>query len=123
MSLLSNIDEVAFSTAYEIDKMYTTKFSGSFAVAASSTPGTLSNVAIKIETNFNGENVLPVMQFSTDNTNWLDAGDTEYTAGAPLTTTAAATCYTTSTTLVIVGANFTGSSKTFYYRAVLILDD
>lgn len=123
MSLLSNIDQVAFSTAYEIDKIYTVKYNGSFSVSASSFPGSLSNVASTTEINPYGVDVHAIMQFSTDNTNWLDAGNREFTAGATLTPKSAATCYTTSSTLVIIGSNFTAGSLTFYYRAVLISDD
>ena len=123
MSLVSNIDKVAFSSAFNIDKVFTTKFSGSFSVGASTSPGSLGNIASTTEAHTFGANVFPVMQFSTDNSNWYDMGSRKFTEGASLQPNFSATCYTTSSSLVIIGQNFTGSSQTCYYRAVLISDD
>lgn len=120
MSLLQNIDRVAFATAFEIDKVYQEKFTGSFTVAASSLPGALGNVTTYIHAQTYGEEVLPVMVFSTNNVDWYEAGSRVFTEGATLEPNFTASCYTTSSTLVIVGQNFTGSPQTCYYKAVLI---
>lgn len=123
MSLVSNISDVAFTSAYDIDKIFTEKFSGSFSVGASSSPGNSGNIATETLANVYGEDVLPVMQFSTNNSDWYDMGSVKYSAGGSLTRDFSATCYTTSSSLVIVGQNFSGSTQTCYYRAVLISDD
>lgn len=123
MSLISNIDDVAFTTAFDIDKIFTQKFSGSFSVGSSSSPGSLGNIATESITNPYGEDVLPVMQFSNNNSTWYDMGSMRYSESTFLDPNFTATCYTTSSNIVIVGQNFTGSSQTCYYRLVLISDD
>lgn len=122
MSLVNNIDKIAFASAFEIDKVYPTLYTGSFNVPASSAPPFLGNIVTEARSQLIGANVFPVMQYSTDNSTWLDMGWMKFTEGATLDTNFTATCYTTSNSLVIVGQNFTGSAQTCYYRAVLVAE-
>lgn len=123
MALVDNIDKVAFASAFEIDKIYPTIFEGSFTVGASGSPPFLGNIATEARAHLFGEDVFPVMQFSTDDATWYDMGWMQFTEGATLDTNFTATCYTTNNSLTIVGQNFTGSSQTCYYRAVLVAED
>lgn len=122
MSLVNNIDRVAFASALEVDKVFPEEFVGSFSVGASSSAPFMGNVVTHTEANLYGEDVLPVMQFSTDSSTWYDAGAKKFSSGTR-DSDFTATCYTTSNSLVIVGQNFTGSSQICYYRAVLVSDD
>lgn len=114
MSLIDNIDNVAFASSIEVDKLSLFKPSGSFSVSASTR--TTSTISHEL-----GEDILPVMQYSTDNNTWFDAGAAKYSASGG--TDFQATCYSTSTTIVVVAENFTGSSVTCYYRIVEVLED
>lgn len=122
MSLASNVDKIAFAASFEIDKLWPEKFISSFSVAASSLPGNLGNIGTVAVAHTRGANVLPYMEFSIDNTTWYNAGDMIYNTG-PFDPTFSATCYTTSTTIVVVGQNFTAGSLTCYYRIRLISED
>lgn len=123
MSQVDNIENIAFSSSFEIDKMFDEIFSGSFPVSASSVPVTFGHVTTTSLNNPYGEDVLAVMQFSTDNSNWYEAGAKIFDDGATLDSNFTATCYTNSNNIVIIGQNFTGSTQTCYYRLLLISDD
>lgn len=114
MSLVDNVDNVAFASSLEVDKLFPTKYSGSFSVAA--TTRTSSTI-----THDYGADIFVVMQFSTDNATWYDSGAAVYNASGG--TTFQATSYTTSTSIVVVAENSTGSPLTCYYRLVIISDD
>lgn len=120
MSLLSNIDNVSYTSALQNDKILGDPITGSFSVGASGSPGSTGNIATTSISHAFGANVLPVMIFSTDNSSFQDGGSTIYTEGAFLDPNFSATCYTTSTTVVVIGQNFTGSTQTCYYKIVLI---
>lgn len=120
MSLTDNILDVAFITSLDNDKILGAPITGSFSVTASGTPPTLGNVGTTSISHDFGEDVLPVMIFSTDDTNYQEAGSMIYTAGATLDTNFTATCYTTSTAVVVVGQNFTNATVTCYYKIVLL---
>lgn len=123
MSQVDHIDDIAFSTAFEVDKVFPIKPSGSFSVAGSASPGSTPNVVTSTVTNPYGEGVLPYMQFSTDGSTWYDAGAMKYVAGGTLDFNFSATCYTTNASLVIVGGNYNGSSQTCHYRVVFISEN
>lgn len=118
-----NIGDKAFATPLEVDKVYDQIFTGSFSVGASAFPGSLGNIATSSITNPYGEDVLTVMQFSTDNSNWYDAGSVIYNPGGTLVKDFTGTVYTTSGNIVVIGHNFTGSTVTCYYRLVLMAED
>lgn len=124
MSQVDHIDDIQFSTAFEVDKIIPdAKYNGSFTVGASSSAPFIGNVGTHSITNNLGENVLPLMVFSTDNTNWLEAGATEFSASSSLDVKSTATCYTTASNIVVVGQNFTSGTLTFYYKIVLLSED
>lgn len=122
MSQISNIQDIAFSTAFDVDKLFDDRFSGSFSVGASAFPGSAGNVVTRSIANPRGVSVLPIMQFSTDNSTWYDAGAMRFVSSSSLANsrTLTATCYTTSANIVIVAQNWTGSAITCYYRVLLI---
>jgi hypothetical protein len=124
MSQVDHIDDIDFSTAFEVDKIFPTKFSGSFSVSGSSSPASAPNIVTSTITNPYGEDVLPVMQFSTDGSTWYDGGSMKYVSGTTLADLDfSATCYTTSTSIVVVAGNYNGSSQTCNYRILLVSDD
>jgi hypothetical protein len=111
MSLVSNISSVAYTTSLENDKLLGEPITGNFSVSAS------TRSTSTISQSF-GEDLFPVAQYSVDNATWNDAGAVIYdSSGGSLYQ---ATCYTNSTSLVIIAENYTGSPATFYYRAVLV---
>lgn len=114
MAQVDHIDDIAFSSSFETDKLYPIKPSGSLAVSAT----TRSTATVSQPY---GANILAVMQYSMDQSVWIDAGAAIYDAAGG--TDYQATCYTTSTDLVIVAENYTGSGVTFYYRVVYVLED
>lgn len=120
MSLVDNIDDVAWVSSLDNDKILGDSITGSFTVGASSSPGSAGNIATETVAQSFGENVLPVMIWSTDDSSYQEAGSRTFTEGGSLTPNASATCYTTSTNLVLVGQNFTGSTQTIHYKAVLL---
>lgn len=124
MSLLNNILNVFFASGYEIDKLFDEVFIGSFNVAAAASfPPSTGRVVTHTLPHQYGEDVLPVMQFSTDNSNWHEAGSMKFNQSSSLDSDFTATCYTQSGNIVIVGHNFTSSAQTCYYRILLVSDD
>lgn len=118
-----NRDKIAFLSTDPIDKLFDDVFTGSFSVPAADFPPSTGKIATTTIINPRGENVLPIMQFSLDQSTWLDAGTQTFDEGSFLNKQYTATCYTTDSQIVVVGHNWTASSKTFYYRLVLISDD
>ena len=115
MSLTSNIDNTAYVSTLNNDKVLQTA-SGSFT-AAIGTPGVPVNTTSTI-VHLWGTNVLPVMIWSIDNAAWYDAGVPLYTEGATLADRMHGTTYTDSSNIVIVARNF-GAAVTFYYKVSL----
>lgn len=122
MSLVSNVDNILFASSFAVDKIHDELFSGSFSVGASSFAPFSGNVVTSTLVHTFGVNVLPVMLFSIDGTNWYDGGTMIYNAGASVDTRFSASCYTTSTTLVIVAQNFTSGALTCHYKVVLLAE-
>jgi hypothetical protein len=120
MSQANNADNIAFTTAFGVDKLFDQTFSGSFNVGAASFPPFNGNVATTAISHSYGANVLPLMQWSNNGTTWYDGGTMRFTLAAFLDPNFTATCYTTSTQIVVVGQNFTGSTQTCHYRIRLI---
>lgn len=123
MSQADHIEEIAFSTGFGVDKIFPTKYNGSFSVPGSTLSPDTGNIVTQSITNLYGEDVFPIMQFSTDNATWYDAGSMKYSAGGTLDNDFSATCYTTSTNIVVVGDNFSGSAQTCYYRLLLVSEE
>lgn len=118
MGQLDHLDDIAFTTALEIDKLFPEIYTGSFT-ATTGVPTQMTRATIAQP---HGANVLPVGIMSLDGTNWQEAGTYHY-SGSTLTLVADAGCYTTSTNLVIMCINHTGGNLTCYYKVVLISDD
>lgn len=124
MSQVDHMDNIAFSSGFEVDKVFPSpKPSGSFSVGASAFPGSAGNIATSTVAQPHGVNVLPIMQFSTDNATWYDAGAMKFAAGGSLDANFTATCYSNSTSVVIIAHNWAGSTQTCYYRFLLVSDD
>lgn len=111
MPQASHINDIAFSSGFAIDKIFPTKFTGSFPVAAAvRTTGVVPNPY--------GTSVFPIMQFSNDSSTWYDAGSVIYNASGG--SVFQATCYTDSTNITIVAENYSGGTLTCYYRVLLV---
>lgn len=123
MSLLDNLSKVSYTSSLLNDKILGKPFSGSFNVGASSLPGSAGNIAtVSIPQSF-GADVLPIMRFSHNNSDWQEAGASVY-LGNPLTDPfITASCYATATDLVILGQNWSGSTITIFYEAVLTYEE
>lgn len=122
MALIDHVDDIAFASSLEVDKVFPEKYTGSFSVAASSSPPFGGNVVSVPLAHTHGEDVLPVMIFSNNNTDWQDAGTMIFDPSL-LNNHFTASCYTSGGSLVILGQNFHTSAQTCYYKAVLISDD
>lgn len=118
MSHVDHVADIAFSTAFGIDKIYPIKPSGSFSVTASGSAGSPEITTESLENPY-GVNVLPVMIYSIDNSNWYDGGSP---IPSGITTTFGASCYTTSSNLVIVANNFSTSGRTCYYKVIFLAE-
>jgi hypothetical protein len=114
-----NFKNLLFYSGSNTDKIIGV-YTGSFSVGASSFPASLANIGTYTTPHGVTYGVLPVMIWSTNNSDWYEAGATDFTAGGTLDTRFEATAYTTSTDLVIVAANWTGGALTCYWKAVLI---
>lgn len=115
--------EAAFASTLEVDKVFPDKFSGSFSAPGTSLPTSTPRITTTTISNPIGEDVLAVMQFSTDGSTWYDAGSMKYNAGGTLDRNFSATCYTTNSSVVIVAGNYSGSSQTCNYKLLLVSDD
>lgn len=122
MALVDHVDDIAFASSLEVDKVFPEEYTGSFTVGASSSSPFLGNVATVSLTHTHGEDVLPVMIFSNNNADWQDAGTMIFASGS-IDSHFTASCYTEAGSLVIVAQNFHTSSQTCYYKVVLISDD
>ena len=120
MSLISNIDNIAFSSNFNYDKILGPPLLGSFSVSASAFPGSLGNIASSTAAHGFGANTLPVMMWSTNNLDWYEAGARDYTAGGTLDPRFTATVAVSSTQYQIIAQNFTGGALTCYWKMVLI---
>jgi len=100
VSLISNIDNIAFSSNFNYDKILGPPLLGSFSVSASAFPGSL--------------------MWSTNNLDWYEAGARDYTAGGTLDPRFTATVAVSSTQYQIIAQNFTGGALTCYWKMVLI---
>lgn len=110
MSLSSNLSNVSYTTSLQNDKLLGEPIVGAFPVAATTRSTNTIGQAF-------GPELFPIMQYSTDNDTWNDAGAVIYnSSGGSLYQ---ATCYTNTTSLVIIAENYTGSDVVFYYRVVL----
>lgn len=108
-----DIQKISYVTSLDNDKILGQPIEDNFAIGAS------TRTTTSIPQNM-GENILPVMQFSTDGNTWQEAGSVVYdSSGGSLFQ---ATCYTDSTEVVIVAENYTGSPLTCYFRVVLVSD-
>ena len=116
MGQVDNIVDIAFSTAFGIDKILPIKPSGSFTADAS---GSVNSPEITTQSLSNpyGDNVLAVMIYSIDNSNWYDAGSP---IPSGIFTTFSASFYTTSSELVIAANNFATSPRTCYYKVIFL---
>lgn len=114
MGLLDNIDNIAFATSYNNDKILEV-FPGSFTALASATSTTsIPHVW--------GASVFPVMIWSDDNTTWQDAGSATF-AAASTTVELSASCSVDADDILVSVSNSTGSNKTCYYKIALIVED
>ncbi len=124
MSLVSNIDDVAYYTALENDKIIDTAYEGSFSVGAGGGGGAgTGNIVTKTISHLHGENILPIMCFSNDDSTYYDAGSTIYTEGVTLDKAFTATVGTDSTGIYVIGQNFTGGSLTCYFKVAIIAEN
>ena len=114
MGLLDNIDNVAFATSYNNDKILEV-FTGSFAATASATSTTTIPHTW-------GASVFPVMIWSDDNATWQDAGSATY-AAASTTVELSASCSVDADDILVSVSNSTGTNKTCYYKVALIVED
>lgn len=118
----NDIKKIRFTSLIEIDKIYNQKYTGTFTGVASPSPGefriTTSTIAQP-----EGVRVFPIMQWSVNNSDWYDGGNSQWNASVYPTIDYSANCYTTSTNLVIVFGNATGSAVTCYYRVFLVSED
>lgn len=113
MSLIDNIDDVAFTTSLDNDKILRI-FTGQLEVTGSSATRTIPQSF--------GASVLPVMIFSNDGLVWQDAG-TPISTGSTLTPVMEATCGASSTDILLSVSNSSGSPQTCYYNIALISED
>lgn len=124
MSQTDHIDDIAFSTAFEVDKVLPGSYqSGSFNIGATTTPGLVGNIGTHSLTNNFTENVLPIMIFSSNGNDWYEMSAVEFEPGGTFTFRLVATVYTTASNVVIVGWNFDNATITVHYKVVLITDD
>ena len=114
MGLIDNIDNVAFTTTLNNDKVVEI-FTGSFAA-----PG-FATTRISIAHDW-GANVLPFMIWSKDQTTWLDAGAPIF-SGSSVTTEQLGICDVSSTTITVSCINSISTSITMYYKIALISVD
>lgn len=125
MPLTDNVEDVSYASTLNTDKIFNeSKISGSFTVNGTSSDAT-PKITTSSLTNAVGEDVLPVMIFSDNNSDWYDAGEviTEtVTFGIPVAYRAAS-CYTTSSNIVVAGINYDTSSFTLYYKIVLFAEN
>ena len=121
MSLL-NTDRASYTSALQNDKILSKPITGSFSVGASAFPGSAGNVATTSISHAFGEEVLPIMIWSNDDSTYQEAGATIYSESVTAPPSITATCYTTSSSVVVVAQNWTGSNQTCYYKIILIAE-
>ena len=113
-------DKVSFASTDGIDKLYQEKYTGSFAVGAATSAGNVGTTAVA---QTHGAAVLPIMQFSTDGSTWLDAGSMQYDESTTLNPKSTATCGVDGSNITVIGQNYTATTLTFYYRVRLIAEN
>lgn len=113
--------KMRFTLRYPVDKILGI-FEGSFTAAASSTPPSLGRRTNEAFNHSLGTSVFLQMTYSLDNgTSWQDQHVTVPDLSSPSTPviqTCEVGCYSTSTQIVIVASNYTGSSKNIQYKVV-----
>lgn len=112
MSLLNNLDNVAFAAPLPVDKIVRT-YTGSFSVGAGLTGST------SIAHNLN-KKCYPNLSWSIDNSTFYPSGILLYTS--TILSGSAVNCVAAidTNTAYIYANNGTGSSRTFHYRLELI---
>lgn len=122
MALVDNVTQIAFATPLEVDKIFSQKFGGSFTAAAAGALG-FPKVTTYSLSNPYGVNVLPVMIYTIDGTNWYDGNRSIPYTPSPLNTSFSAACYTTSSNIVVVATNWETTSRNCQFKIALISDD
>lgn len=114
MSLIDNIDDVAFTSSLDNDKILES-YSGSFAIGAGATE-------TEIVPHAHGASVFPVARVSLDNATFIDAPADFYTSGTQ-TIILTVLCSSDASDIRIVATNPSGTTKTCYYKVVLLAED
>jgi hypothetical protein len=118
----SDLQKINFYSEIEIDKIFVNRYTGTFTGTASPSAGNF-RISTHTISNPEGVNVLPILQWSVDNTNWYDGGNRQWNASVFPTVDYSGNCYTTGSNIVIVFGNATTSGVTVYYRVLLISEN
>lgn len=118
MGQIDNVQNIAFSTSFNMDKLYYGGYEGSFSAAGKGTDS--YKLTTYTFSHDKGGETLPVMQWSLDNSAWLDASTNLYGADPLTDPSYSCTCAIDSSTVYMYFYNESASAQTVYYRLVFL---